>query len=440
MKFKFAHMADVHLGAFRDPKLRELNYAAFEQAIEKCIEADVDFILISGDLFDSNIPDTKIAERAARLLKKVKDLGIRVYVIYGSHDYSPTKASMLDIFHSAGLIINLTKEEGVRLIEDKRTGVKLAGIGGRKIGIEMDLLRSLDLSQIEVEKGFKIFLFHTAVKELLPNDYKHIESIPLASLPTGFSYYAGGHIHATSTLRKGEVYFAYPGPLFGYDYRDLEAMAKGERRGFFIISVEDGKLTQRFVELSLPKVVYVELDVTGKSADEAALRLEQELELREVRDRIILVRVFGELRSGRPQEINFTKLRENLLNRGAIVAYINRNMLRGREVELKVEVKGESKEEIEKAVLEKFINEYRSPAPQYSGARGLKLALRLLEILRKENTGLTKSEYESAVINEALHVLFEEGDFKESEEAKQPSITATDKIARRGQASLFDFG
>lgn len=438
MNFRFAHMADVHLGAFRDPKLRELNYAAFEQAIEMCIESNVDFILISGDLFDSNIPDTKIAERAAGLLKRLKDLGVRVYVIYGSHDYSPTKASMLDIFHSAGLVENLSKEERrIKLIEDRRTGVKLAGIGGRKTGTEMELLRSLEWDEVEAEEGFKIFLFHTAVEELLPKDYRHLESIPLTSLPKGFSYYAGGHVHTISTLRKGDAYFAYPGPLFGYDYRDLEAIAKGERRGFFLVSVEDGKLTPRFIELNLPQVVYVELDANGKSANEVALRLEQELELRDVRDKIVLIRVFGELRSGKPQEINFNKLRERLLERGAIVAYINRNMLTGREIELKVEVKGESKEDIEKAVLERFVKEYRSLSPRYSGEEGVKLALKLLDILRRENVGLSKNEYESSIVTEALHLLLEEGKALETEKS---SIIENAKVVRRGQVSLFDFG
>ena len=32
---KFAHMADVHIGAWRDPKLRDLSTLAFIKAIDR---------------------------------------------------------------------------------------------------------------------------------------------------------------------------------------------------------------------------------------------------------------------------------------------------------------------------------------------------------------------------------------------------------------------
>ena len=38
---KFAHMSDVHIGAFRQPELRALVLDAFEQAIDRCIDEKV---------------------------------------------------------------------------------------------------------------------------------------------------------------------------------------------------------------------------------------------------------------------------------------------------------------------------------------------------------------------------------------------------------------
>ncbi|NIO36872.1 serine/threonine protein phosphatase, partial [Candidatus Bathyarchaeota archaeon] len=55
--YKFAHIADCHLGANRNPVLQKLESDAFEKAMTKSIEEEVDFIVISGDLFHSNIPD-----------------------------------------------------------------------------------------------------------------------------------------------------------------------------------------------------------------------------------------------------------------------------------------------------------------------------------------------------------------------------------------------
>jgi len=55
--YKFAHIADCHLGANREPVLQKLELAAFKNTFDKCVEKKVDFIIISGDLFHVNIPD-----------------------------------------------------------------------------------------------------------------------------------------------------------------------------------------------------------------------------------------------------------------------------------------------------------------------------------------------------------------------------------------------
>ena len=50
MKVKFAHISDVHLGAWRDERLNELGYNAFKKAVNNIIDEEVDFVIISGDL------------------------------------------------------------------------------------------------------------------------------------------------------------------------------------------------------------------------------------------------------------------------------------------------------------------------------------------------------------------------------------------------------
>ena len=53
---RFAHIADCHIGAWREPLLRNANLQAFSRAVEICIEKKVDFVLISGDLFNTSFP------------------------------------------------------------------------------------------------------------------------------------------------------------------------------------------------------------------------------------------------------------------------------------------------------------------------------------------------------------------------------------------------
>ena len=51
MFVKFAHLSDCHLGVWRNEILNQMGYDAFTQTINKILEEEVDFIIISGDLF-----------------------------------------------------------------------------------------------------------------------------------------------------------------------------------------------------------------------------------------------------------------------------------------------------------------------------------------------------------------------------------------------------
>ena len=45
---KFAHMSDIHLGAHREPALRELERKCFAEAMDMCVREAVDFVLDLG--------------------------------------------------------------------------------------------------------------------------------------------------------------------------------------------------------------------------------------------------------------------------------------------------------------------------------------------------------------------------------------------------------
>src|SRR3989344_7106326 len=101
---KFAHLADCHIGGWREPKLKELSLAVFEKAVDRCIEEYVGFVVISGDLFDTSLPSIDILKETARILAKLKEHEINVYIVPGSHDFSPSGKSMLDVLEKASLV------------------------------------------------------------------------------------------------------------------------------------------------------------------------------------------------------------------------------------------------------------------------------------------------------------------------------------------------
>jgi len=108
---KFSHLADCHLGSWRQPELRQLNLESFKKAIDISIREKVDFVLIAGDLFDSAYPPIEILEETFFQLKQLKDAKIECYIIAGSHDYSSSGKTFLSVLEKAGFCINLFKPE-----------------------------------------------------------------------------------------------------------------------------------------------------------------------------------------------------------------------------------------------------------------------------------------------------------------------------------------
>jgi DNA repair exonuclease SbcCD nuclease subunit len=428
-RHRFAHLSDVHVGAWREARLAGLSMKAFEWMLDRCIEEGVDFIVISGDLFDSNVPDLQAAREAAEAMRKVKDLGVRIYVTYGSHDYSVSATSNIDVLDGAGLFTKVVRlkpsSEGdtVKLdfVVDGPTGAKLAGLYGRKNGLESEYYAMLDRSSLEREKGFKVFVFHSAIDELRPPGYAYGQSIPLSLFPKGFDYYAGGHVHSTILKEvEGYGFIAFPGPLFGHGFSDLEEIARGTRRGFFLVDFAERVEKVSFVEVPLPKVVYTSVDADGRTPSQVTESLERLAGELESRDAIVLVKVSGRLSSGRTSEVPFDRIRKRLEDGGAIMVRVNRASLTSAE-RSSARLSGKTKEEIEEGTLRGALSSYSVDPAVEAGLReqiagqlaaegGLRTARKLLTSLEQEaRENERKEEFRTRMIKEAKEVLGMEG-------------------------------
>ena len=98
---RFAHIADCHLGGWKQLELQQLNFESFRKAIETCIQEKLDFIIIVGDLFDSAYPPIEILKEAFAEFKKLHDAKIPCFIIAGSHDYSVSGKTFLDVLEKA---------------------------------------------------------------------------------------------------------------------------------------------------------------------------------------------------------------------------------------------------------------------------------------------------------------------------------------------------
>jgi len=410
--YKFAHIADCHLGAHRDPILRKLELSAFEKVMRKCIEEEVDFIIISGDLFHSNLPDMRVVNQAVRRMKEVRDHGIPIYLIYGSHDYSPNETSIVDILDSAGLFTKVVKgktENGKLKLEftiDPKTKAKIVGISARKIGMEEKFFEMLDRESLEKEEGFKIFMFHCAISEFKPGFLSQMESVPISYFPKGFNYYAGGHIHKRIEQTLPDYRnVVYPGPIFAGYPRDFEQSAKGEKRGFYIVSFDDDVKSMNFVEIPICEYYYHEYDASNKNSTQVEEELIQEAQRMPVKDKIVLLKVKGELSGGKTADINFGMIRKILMDNGALHVSINRFALTSKEY-TSLKVMGQDSHEIEAKLLRESIGTIKVLTESLKGENGANLALKLLHTLRQtQKPNENKKDYESRILESALKVL-----------------------------------
>ncbi|HJU78511.1 MAG TPA: DNA repair exonuclease [Nitrososphaeraceae archaeon] len=425
--FKFSHITDCHLGSWRNPKLRDLNLEAFEKSISISIKEQVDFILITGDFFDVNVPQLGPVKRAVEILRQARDSGIAVYMIYGSHDFNAVNISMIDILHSAELFIKPTEFQFdsnsvvLKFFIDKKTGAKITGISGRKVGLDKEIYEKLDRKNLEMEEGFKIFLLHRGIQEIFPLDWNFRDSLPISLLPKGFDYYGGGHIHKRLENKIDNGLIVYPGPLFGSTFQDLEETAKGERRGFYIVSFDKKISDCRFIEINVAEILYKEIVASKWSSEKLESEITKNISELQVSNKIVLLKVKGKL-IGKRSNIDFGKFSLDISNKGALLTFINTNNLSTDDTKT-IGVQSDNKFDIEREIFHESLKNFQSESTlsdklrkqinsKLVGNAGESISLSLLEILRNDKLENENTcTYEDRVISSAKSVFDEEGYF-----------------------------
>jgi exonuclease SbcD len=310
--FRFAHFADAHVGAWsRDLAIRDALRESVLTAIRTVRERDCDFLLVSGDLFHTPVPDPAEAAPVAAALKDLVDDGRRIYTIYGSHDYVAHRTSWLDVLAETGLFLRAAPEavraEGDRwtlpFLTDEETGAQIAGISGRSHGLDRAYFLGVDSEAFRAAPGFKIFQFHAAIQEYLPERLQaHIRGISVDDLPGGCDYYAGGHIHRSYSGKgpNGAGLLVNPGAVFGTSVTDVEdGIAGRSHRGLVIVEVADGRPTVEWVRTTpnVPIKVF-DVDVDGRSAESAQAEIAARVERESQPGAILFPRVHGTLSDG----------------------------------------------------------------------------------------------------------------------------------------------
>jgi len=309
-------MADCHLGSWSNhPDLKDYSIIAFERAIDQCIDEGVDFIIIAGDLFDTSIPPIDVLRRCAAKLRQLKERNIGVYVISGSHDYSPSGKTMLSVLEDSGLLVDVFKYEDsgekirLKFAEDAKTGAKFTGIMGRKGSLELSFYKRLDKSVID-EPGKKIFLFHAGIEDRnFAGGDMHISA---GDLPGGFVYYAAGHIHKQYFDPERRIVF--PGELFPTSFDELE----NYNGGFVIAKIDGDSFGIERKSVRLFDVVLMKIDAENKSPLAVEKEITEKMEKTDINGKVLLLKLRGIL-DGRISDINFNSIAAAAEQSGALI-------------------------------------------------------------------------------------------------------------------------
>jgi len=400
---KFAHMADVHIGSWRDPKLKELSTESFIKALNICEMHNVDFILIAGDLFNTALPGIDNLKAVVKELKALKEKNIAVYIIPGSHDYSPSGKTMIDVLEEAGLAINVVKgavkdtKLHLRFTVDKKTGAKIVGMLGRRGQLEKSYYESMDLGLLEKESGFKIFMFHSAITEMMPKEFALMDSTPLSYLPKGFDYYAGGHVHIIKQQSLDNYKnIIYPGPLFPANFQELEHLSSG---GFFIY--DNGKIIRE--ELNIKNTFVIDIDANHKSPEEAESLIIQKIDKKELINTIVLIRIYGTLKTGKVSDITFNEIFHKIYDKGAFYIMKNTSKLSSEEFE-ELHIDNENVEDVEEALIKEHLQQIKVKGIDRD--KELHITKELMKVLESEkHEGEKVHEYEDRIRKEADKLL-----------------------------------
>lgn len=405
---KYAHLADLHLGSWREPKLRELSTKAFLQAMDYCRQREADFILFAGDIFDTALPALDLLKTVTRKLKELQEKEIPVYCIAGSHDFSPSGKTMIEVLEQAGLLANVgkgrvepeTRQLQLQFTLDRKTGAKITGLPGRKGQLDRLYYENLFLADLEREPGYKIFLFHTSVTELKPRHLEKVDSQPVTFLPKGFDYYAGGHLHhPTKAEIPGYGTLTYPGALFPNNFREIEEYSPG---GFYFITTEPGQQQLDWIPLKVIEHQKLIVDCRQQSPEVIAREIQEYFGKKEIVNALLTIRLTGILESGKLSDLNWNEITTQLYSQGAYLILRNTSQLSSSSFEEIKLAASSNQEQLE----EEIIKEHLQQVKLFSAEQELEVTKALLagiNITKKE--GETIADFQRRMEQELEKIL-----------------------------------
>ncbi len=231
---RFIHAADIHLdsplhGLEAYPgapveRLRMATRQAFDRVVEICLEEKVDFLLIAGDLFDTEVKDFNAALAAAAQLRRLDQASIPVYLILGNHD------SREETVRHVPWPANVTVFDSLQpqTVLHPSLNLALHGMSYAKREVTENLV---PLYPAPSANRVNIGLLHTNTG----GNTQHASYAPCTVeelVAKGYDYWALGHVHEYQLLHQ-RPHIAFSGNTQGRHAREIGA------KGCLLVTIDD---------------------------------------------------------------------------------------------------------------------------------------------------------------------------------------------------------
>ena len=184
---------------------------AFVRLIDLAIERTVDFVLISGDLYDGDWRDYNTGLFLVQQLRRLRESRIRVFLIAGNHDAANKMTRTLPMPENVHFLDH-NRPQTVYLEE---LGVAIHGQSFAKAAITENLAAAYPGA---VRGYLNIGLLHTAMNGT--DGHERYAPCTLDELRSrGYNYWALGHVHTRQVLCT-EPMVVFPGNVQGRHARE----------------------------------------------------------------------------------------------------------------------------------------------------------------------------------------------------------------------------
>jgi len=191
-------------------------------------------------------------------------------------------------------------------------------------------------------------MLHTTIDEVkggLP-----IDSIDISTMPEA-DYYALGHIHVDFEKEINSKPAVYSGPILPNNFKEFEELKFGS---FYIIDVEGyTKIIKK--EIKLKEIESIKLEITDALTGTQTIL--SELQKRDLKDKIILLRIHGKLKKGKTSDIKFQEIQDYLSKQQAYSFLKNTAKLEVEEQEFQSQLQASEMEKVEEVLIEKYEKE-----------------------------------------------------------------------------------